>query len=108
MVRLSDGRLRFEDVELDPATHEAWRGGHAIDLTATEFALLSYFLTNPRIVLSKAQILTEVWADALEVDSNVVETYVSYLRKKLDRLGPPLIQTIRLVGYALRAPRVLP
>jgi len=97
-----DGRLRFSDVELDENTHEVWRSGHLVELTATEFSLLSFFLTNPRIVLSKNQILNSVWHQDFDGDSNVVETYVSYLRKKLDRLGPPLIHTIRLVGYSLR------
>ena len=100
-----DGRLRFADLELDESTHEVWRAGHAIELTATEFALLAFFLANPRIVLSKTQILDSVWHHDFDGDSNVVETYVSYLRKKIDRLGPPLIHTVRLVGYALREPR---
>jgi two-component system OmpR family response regulator len=73
-----------------------------VHLTATEFNLLRYFLLNPRRVLSKAQILDHVWQYDFDGDANVVETYVSYLRKKLDRLGPPLIQTVRLVGYSLR------
>ena len=73
-----------------------------VSLTATEFNLLRFFLLNPRRVLSKSQILDNVWHYDFGGDPNVVETYVSYLRKKLDKLGPPLIQTIRLVGYALR------
>ena len=100
-----DGRLRFADLELDESTHEVWRAGQPIDLTATEFSLLTFFMTNPRIVVSKSQILDGVWHHDFDGDSNVVETYVSYLRKKLDRIGPPLIQTIRLVGYALRETR---
>lgn len=98
-------RLRFADVELDEDTHEVWRAGTPIKLTATEFALLRFFLLNPRRVLSKAQILDHVWHYDFGGDANIVETYVSYLRRKLDALGPPLIQTIRLVGYALREPR---
>ena len=97
-----DGRLRFADLEMDEDTHEAWRGGVEIQLTATEFSLLRFFLLNPRRVLSKAQILDNVWHYDFDGDQNVVETYVSYLRKKIDRLGPPLIHTIRLVGYSLR------
>ena len=97
-----DGRLRFADVEMDEETHEAWRAGTSIQLTATEFALLRYLLLNPRRVVSKSQILDNVWHYDFDGDPNVVETYVSYLRKKLDRLGPPLIHTIRLVGYTLR------
>ena len=98
----ADGRLRFADLEMDEDTHEAWRGGVEIQLTATEFSLLRFFLLNPRRVLSKAQILDNVWHYDFDGDQNVVETYVSYLRKKIDRLGPPLIHTIRLVGYSLR------
>ena len=97
-----DGQLRFADVVLDQDTHEVWRAGHAIRLTATEFNLLRFFLLNPRRVLSKSQILDHVWHYDFGGDANVVETYVSYLRKKLDQHGPPLIQTIRLVGYSLR------
>jgi two-component system, OmpR family, response regulator len=100
-----DGRLRFADVEMDDESHEVWRGGVPIQLTATEFSLLRFFLLNPRRVLSKTQILDHVWHYDFGGDPNVVETYVSYLRKKLDACGPPLIQTIRLVGYAIREPR---
>jgi two-component system OmpR family response regulator len=94
--------LRFADIVLDQDTHEVWRAGRPIELTATEFALLRFFLLNPRRVLSKAQILDHVWHYDFGGDGNVVETYVSYLRKKLDRHGPPLLRTVRLVGYALR------
>jgi two-component system OmpR family response regulator len=99
-----DNRLRFADVEMDEDSHEVWRAEQIIQLTATEFSLLRFFLLNPRRVLSKAQILDHVWHYDFGGDANIVETYVSYLRKKLDALGPPLIQTIRLVGYALREP----
>jgi two-component system OmpR family response regulator len=99
-----DGVLRFSDVELDESAHEVRRGGNTINLTATEFNLLRYFMLNPRHVLSKAQILDHVWHYDFGGDGNVVETYVSYLRKKLEKFGPPLIQTIRLVGYTLREP----
>jgi two-component system OmpR family response regulator len=97
-------RLRFADVILDEDTHEVWRAGRPVQLTATEFNLLRFFLLNPRRVLSKSQILDHVWHYDFGGDANVVETYVSYLRKKLDRLGPPLLHTIRLVGYSLREP----
>ncbi|MEY2460710.1 MAG: two-component system, OmpR family, response regulator [Acidimicrobiaceae bacterium] len=97
-----DGQLRFADVVLDQDTHEVWRGGNAVRLTATEFNLLRFFLLNPRRVLSKSQILDHVWHYDFGGDPNVVETYVSYLRKKLDQHGSSLIQTIRLVGYSLR------
>jgi two-component system OmpR family response regulator len=99
-----DRSLQFADVVMDEDTHQVWRAGVAINLTATEFSLLRFFLQNPKRVLSKSQILDHVWHYDFGGDSNVVETYVSYLRKKLDLLGPPLIHTIRLVGYALREP----
>jgi two-component system OmpR family response regulator len=99
-----DRSLRFADVIMDEDTHQVWRAGQPINLTATEFSLLRFFLQNPKRVLSKTQILDHVWHYDFGGDSNVVETYVSYLRKKLDQAGPPLIHTIRLVGYALREP----
>jgi two-component system OmpR family response regulator len=98
----ANGLLRFDDVVMDEDTREVWRDGTPVHLTATEFNLLRFFLLNPRRVLSKAQILDHVWQYDFDGDANVVETYVSYLRKKLDRLGPPLIHTVRLVGYSLR------
>jgi two-component system OmpR family response regulator len=97
-----EARLTFADLEMDTDTHEVWRAGQLIDLTATEFSLLRYFLLNPRRVLSKAQILDFVWHYDFDGNSNVLETYVSYLRKKLHALGPPLLHTVRLVGYVLR------
>lgn len=99
-----DARLRFADIEMDEDSHEVWRAGEPIQLTATEFSLLRFFLLNPRRVLSKSQILDHVWHYDFGGDGNIVETYVSYLRKKLDALGPPVIHTIRLVGYSLREP----
>jgi two-component system OmpR family response regulator len=96
------GLLRFSDVVMNEETREVWRGEERVDLTPTEFNLLRFFMLNPRRVLTKRQILDNVWHYDFGGDPNVVETYVSYLRKKLDRLGPPLIQTIRLVGYAFR------
>jgi two-component system, OmpR family, response regulator len=96
--------LRFEDLAMDEETREVWRGGTPISLTATEFNLLRYFLLNPRRVLSKAQILDHVWQYDFGGDSNVVETYISYLRKKVDGAAPPLIHTVRGVGYSLRRP----
>ena len=97
-----DDLLRFADLEMDESAHEVRRGDTLIQLTATEFNLLRYFMLNPRRVLSKPQILDHVWHYDFEGDPNVVETYVSYLRKKLEAHGPPLIHTIRLVGYTLR------
>ena len=95
--------LRFGDLTLDEARHEVRRGDTLVELTATEFALLRFFLLNPRRVLSKGQILQNVWHYDFAGNSNVVETYVSYLRKKLDALGPPLIRTVRQAGYMLDA-----
>ena len=99
-----EGVLSFADISLDQDTREVWRAGTPIKLTATEFNLLRFFLLNPRRVLSKGQILDHVWHYDFGGDTNVVETYVSYLRRKLDKLGPPLLHTVRLVGYSLREP----
>ncbi len=98
-------RLTFEDIELDEDTHEVTRAGSVVDLTATEYRLLRYLLLNPRRVLTRAQLLEHVWDYDFGGDARVLETYVSYLRKKLDVHGPSLIQTVRGVGYALRPPR---
>jgi two-component system OmpR family response regulator len=93
--------LRFADLVLDESRREVFRGETRLELTATEFALLRFFLLNPRRVLSKRQILQNVWRYDFGGNANVVETYVSYLRKKLDPLGPPLIRTVRQAGYLL-------
>jgi two-component system, OmpR family, response regulator len=97
-----DTQLAYADLVLDTDTHEVRRAGTLIDLTATEFNLLRFFLLNPRRVLSKPQILDHVWHYDFDGDSNILETYVSYLRKKINQYGPPLIHTVRLVGYVLR------
>ena len=97
-----DQPLRFADLEMDESIHEVRRAGVPIALTATEYSLLRFFLLNPRHVVSKMQILDHVWHYDFQGNANVVETYVGYLRKKLDRHGPPLIHTIRRVGYILR------
>jgi two-component system OmpR family response regulator len=97
--------LRFEDLELDEDTMEVTRGGELIDLTATEYRLLRYLMLNPRRVMTRAQLLDHVWDYDFGGDSRVLETYISYLRKKIDGDGPPLIQTVRGVGYALRTRR---
>ena len=99
------GRLVFEDLELDEETREVTRSGELVDLTATEYRLLRYLMLNPRRVLTRAQLLEHVWKYDFGGDARVLETYVSYLRKKLDVHGPSLIHTVRGVGYALRAPR---
>ena len=96
-------RLVFEDLELDEDAHEVTRSGEPIELTATEYRLLRYLLLNPRRVLTRAQLLEHVWDYDFGGDARVLETYVSYLRKKLNVHGPPLIQTVRGVGYVLRA-----
>jgi two-component system OmpR family response regulator len=95
--------LRFSDLRLDEARHEVFRGDTQIELTATEFSLLRFFLLNPRRVLSKGQILQNVWRYDFGGNTNVVETYVSYLRRKLDAVGPPLIKTVRQAGYMLES-----
>ena len=98
-------RLVFEDLEMDDDTREVTRAGQPVDLTATEYRLLRYLMLNPRRVLTRAQILDHVWEYDFGGDARVLETYVSYLRKKLDVHGPSLIQTVRGVGYSLRPPR---
>jgi two-component system OmpR family response regulator len=98
-------RLTFEDMELDEDAHEVTRAGRNVELTATEYRLLRYLMLNPRRVLTRSQLLEHVWEYDFGGDARVLETYVSYLRKKLDVHGPPLIHTVRGVGYALRQPR---
>ncbi len=100
-----DQRLSFADVVMDERTHEVTRNGQPIKLTATEFSLLRLFLMNPRSVLTKEQIIDHVWHYDFGGNANIVETYVRYLRRKLDAHGPPLIHTIRLVGYVIREPK---
>lgn len=95
------GVLRVADLTMDEARHEVFRGETRVELTATEFALLRFFMLNPRRVVSKGQILQNVWRYDFGGNSNVVETYVSYLRRKLDAYGPPLIRTVRQAGYML-------
>jgi two-component system OmpR family response regulator len=97
--------LRHADIVLDEARHEVTRSGTRVELTATEFNLLRYFLLNPRRVLSKGQILQNVWRYDFGGNANVVETYVSYLRRKLDTLGTPVIKTVRQAGYMLDVDR---
>jgi two-component system OmpR family response regulator len=97
-------RLRFEDLEMDEDSHEVRRADRVIDLRPTEYNLLRFLLLNPRRVLSKQQILDHVWHYDFGGESNVVETYISYLRKKVDAVDPPLIHTVRGVGYVLKLP----
>ena len=99
-----DEKIRFADLELDEATHEVRRAGDLIELSPTEFTLLRYLLINADRVVSKAQILDHVWQYDFRGDAGIVETYISYLRKKIDIYEPPLIHTVRGVGYRLRMP----
>jgi len=99
------GRLSFEDLELDEESREVTRAGALIELTATEYRLLRYLMLNPRRVMTRAQLLDHVWNYDFGGDGRVLETYISYLRKKLDAHGPSLIRTVRGVGYGLQAPR---
>ncbi|TAK68272.1 MAG: response regulator transcription factor [Actinomycetota bacterium] len=97
--------LCFADLELDDDIHEVRRAGRVVELSPTEFALLRYLLLNAGRVVSKTQILDHVWRYDFGGDAGVVESYISYLRKKIDRVDPPLIHTLRGVGYSLRQPR---
>jgi two-component system, OmpR family, response regulator len=104
-IDAAESHLSFDDLELDEETREVFRAGRSIELTDTEFRLLRYLLANPRRVLTRAQILDHVWNYDFGGDGRILETYVSYLRKKVDRGHSPLIHTVRGVGYALRRPR---
>lgn len=99
-----DSRLRVDDLVLDDDAHEVFRGDREIDLSPTEFKLLRYLMLNPNRVLSKAQILDHVWEYDFNGDASIVESYISYLRRKIDNDHdlPPLIHTKRGVGYLLR------
>ncbi|MBT2213532.1 MULTISPECIES: response regulator transcription factor [Actinomadura] len=97
--------LRYADLVLDAGAHEVHRAGEYVPLSPTEFSLLAYLMANPRRVLSKNQILDHVWRYDFNGDGRIVETYVKYLRRKIDRFDPPLIHTVRGVGYCLRLPR---
>jgi two-component system OmpR family response regulator len=104
-VTAPSARLTFADIELDDDTHEVFKAGAAVPLSPTEFNLLRYFLQNAGRVLSKAQILDHVWHYDFGGDANVVESYVSYLRRKIDTTEPRLLHTVRGVGYVVRTPR---
>ncbi|MGN9779023.1 response regulator transcription factor [Micromonospora sp. H33] len=97
-------RLTFADLELDEETHEVYRAGQRVQLSPTEFKLLRYLMLNANRVLSKAQILDHVWNYDFRGDDNIVESYISYLRRKVDSTQPRLIHTLRGVGYVLRKP----
>jgi two-component system OmpR family response regulator len=99
-----DHRLAYADLELDEETRDVWRGGQLIELTPTEYKLLHYLLANARRVLTRDQILEHVWDYTFAGNASVLETYISYLRHKIDAVDPPLIHTVRGVGYSLRLP----
>jgi two-component system OmpR family response regulator len=99
------GTFRYADLVLDEDTHEVHRAGRLVPLSPTEFNLLRYLMVNAERVVSKAQILDRVWSYDFGGDGRIVESYISYLRRKIDSVEPPLIHTIRGVGYSLRLPR---
>jgi two-component system, OmpR family, response regulator len=98
-------KLSFADLDLDEDTREVWRDGRLIELTPTEYKLLHYLLANARRVLTRDQILEHVWDYTFAGNASVLETYISYLRHKIDAEGQPLIHTVRGVGYTLREAR---
>lgn len=100
----SPARHTLADLELDDDAHEVRRGGRPVELSVTEYRLLRYLLLNAGRVLTRDQILDHVWGYDFSGRTHVIETYVSYVRRKLDALGPPLIRTVRGVGYVMRAP----
>mgnify|MGYP001217481531 CR=1 FL=1 len=101
------GSLTYGDLVMDEDGHEVWRQGRRIDLSPTEFALLRFLLRNSGRVMSRAQILEHVWHYDFNGDSSVVDSYIRYLRRKVDAFEPPLIETVRGVGYTLRLPKEL-
>ncbi len=101
----SPSRIAFADIELDDDTHEVWKSGEPIALSPTEFTLLRYFMVNAGTVLSKPRILDHVWRYDFGGEVGVVESYVSYLRRKVDTGDKRLIHTLRGVGYVMREPR---
>jgi two-component system OmpR family response regulator len=105
--RRDDSRnvLSFSDLEMDEDLREVRRAGQSVELTATEYRLLRYLLINARRVLTRAQILDHVWSYDFGGEAGILETYISYLRKKVDAIDPPLIHTVRGMGYVLRLPR---
>jgi two-component system OmpR family response regulator len=97
-------KMTYADLELDEDTRDVWRAGKLIELTPTEYKLLHYLLANARRVLTRDQILEQVWDYTFAGNASVLETYISYLRHKVDAVDPPLIHTVRGVGYTLRLP----
>ncbi|MEZ5234999.1 MAG: response regulator transcription factor [Acidimicrobiia bacterium] len=98
-------QLSFADLTIDEDTRDVWRGEQLIELTPTEYKLLHYLLVNARRVLTRQQLLEHVWDYTFTGNASVLETYISYLRAKVDTVEPPLIHTVRGVGYSLRLPR---
>ncbi|MGB3373381.1 MAG: response regulator transcription factor, partial [Rhodococcus sp. (in: high G+C Gram-positive bacteria)] len=98
-------RISFADIDLDDDTHEVWKAGEPVSLSPTEFTLLRYFMVNAGTVLSKPRILDHVWHYDFGGEVGVVESYVSYLRRKVDTGETRLIHTLRGVGYVMRQPR---
>jgi two-component system, OmpR family, response regulator len=101
----SSARLQVADLVLDEDTREVWRAGRPVELTATEFRLLKVLLANSPRVLTREQLLDDVWDYGFTSNASVLETYISYLRQKVDTVEPRLIHTVRGVGYSLREPR---
>ncbi|OCH80403.1 response regulator transcription factor [Gordonia sp. UCD-TK1] len=101
----ASSKITFADIELDDETHEVFKAGELVALSPTEFTLLRYFMVNAGTVLSKPRILDHVWNYDFGGEVNVVESYVSYLRRKLDTGDKRLIHTLRGVGYVMREPR---
>ncbi|MDK8495290.1 response regulator transcription factor [Corynebacterium marquesiae] len=101
----NDATMSYADLTLNDDTHEVTKAGELIDLSPTEFNLLRYLMQNKEVVLSKSKILDNVWHYAFGGDGNVVESYISYLRRKIDTGETQLIHTVRGVGYVLRTPR---
>jgi two-component system OmpR family response regulator len=102
---VDEATLSYADLELNVDAHRVTKAGRSIELSATEFSLLRYLLINAEKVVSKQQIVERVWDDAESRDYRVVESFISQLRRKIDDLDPPLIHTIRGVGYTLRLPK---
>ncbi|MBY6435467.1 response regulator transcription factor [Rhodococcus kroppenstedtii] len=104
-TEVQPSRLTFADIELDDDTREVWKAGEPVSLSPTEFTLLRYFIVNAGTVLSKPRILDHVWHYDFGGEVGVVESYVSYLRRKIDTTEPRLLHTLRGVGYVMRMPR---
>jgi two-component system OmpR family response regulator len=101
----TSSRLQVGDLVLDADSREVWRGGRLVELTPTEFKLLHYLMDNSPRVMTREQILDAVWDYGFTTSASVLDTYISYLRQKVDRVDPQLIRTVRGVGYTVRAPR---